>query len=68
MPKGSCLVFCGNCWHGSGENRSERTRYGLNIDYSVAWLRQEENQVGTATGHSSLTAAPNRTSADTSAR
>ena len=45
MPKGSCLVFSGSCWHGSGENRSERTRYGLNIDYSVAWLRQEENQV-----------------------
>lgn len=36
MRKGSCLVFSGNTWHGSGENTSPNTRWGLNIDYSVA--------------------------------
>ena len=36
MPKGSCLVFSGNTWHGSGGNTSPSTRWGLNIDYSVA--------------------------------
>jgi ectoine hydroxylase-related dioxygenase (phytanoyl-CoA dioxygenase family) len=44
MAKGSCLVFSGNTWHGSGQNNSAHTRWGLNIDYSVGWLRQEENQ------------------------
>ena len=58
MPKGSCLVFSGNCWHGSGENRSERTRYGLNIDYSVAWLRQEKNQVPPQLSHCSHSLLP----------
>jgi ectoine hydroxylase-related dioxygenase (phytanoyl-CoA dioxygenase family) len=36
MSKGSCLVFSGNTWHGSGENASPNIRWGLNIDYSVA--------------------------------
>eukprot|EP01043_Picozoa_sp_COSAG02_P076837 COSAG02_NODE_16524_length_1077_cov_0.822086_1_plen_341_part_10 len=32
MSKGSCLVFSGNTWHGSGENASPNIRWGLNID------------------------------------
>lgn len=44
MPKGSCLCWTGDTWHGSGANTSARRRWALNIDYSVAWLRQEENQ------------------------
>eukprot|EP00729_Bicosta_minor_P007619 gene7619-3642_t len=30
--------------HGAGANKSQMTRWAMNIDYSVAWLRQEENQ------------------------
>ena len=44
MSKGSCLLYTGKVYHGGGENRSGRTRAGLNITYNVAWLRQEENQ------------------------
>jgi hypothetical protein len=44
MGKGSCLVWTGDTWHGSGPNLSAARRWALNIDYSVAWLRQEENQ------------------------
>ena len=37
------------CWslsvfHGAGANKSERERIGLNIDYTLGWLRQEDNQ------------------------
>ncbi|WP_309644090.1 phytanoyl-CoA dioxygenase family protein [Phenylobacterium sp.] len=44
MPAGSVLIYTGSVIHGGGENRTEAVRYGLNIDYSLAWLRQEENQ------------------------
>ena len=44
MSKGSCLLYTGKVYHGGGENRSGRTRTGLNITDNVAWLRQEENQ------------------------
>jgi ectoine hydroxylase-related dioxygenase (phytanoyl-CoA dioxygenase family) len=44
MTAGSCLLYTGKVYHGGGENRSDRTRVGLNITYDVAWLRQEENQ------------------------
>lgn len=43
MPKGSCLVWTGDTWHGSSANTSTTRRWALNIDYSVAWLRQEVN-------------------------
>jgi ectoine hydroxylase-related dioxygenase (phytanoyl-CoA dioxygenase family) len=44
MPKGSVLFYTGSLYHGGGANRSDETRYGANITYNLAWLRQEENQ------------------------
>jgi len=44
MPKGSVLFYSGSLYHGGGANRSDETRYGLNLTYNVSWLRQEENQ------------------------
>ena len=44
MPAGSLLLYTGSLYHGAGANRSDSVRYGLNITYSVSWLRQEENQ------------------------
>ena len=44
MPAGSLLLYTGSVFHAGGENRSEADRIGLNITYSLAWLRQEENQ------------------------
>jgi ectoine hydroxylase-related dioxygenase (phytanoyl-CoA dioxygenase family) len=44
MAPGSVLVYTGSVFHGGGENRSEGDRAGLNITYSLGWLRQEENQ------------------------
>ncbi len=44
MKKGSVLLYTGSLYHGAGANRSDRTRRGVNITYSVSWLRQEENQ------------------------
>lgn len=44
MSKGSILFYSGSVYHGGGANRSDRTRYGLNITYNLSWLRQEENQ------------------------
>jgi hypothetical protein len=44
MPAGSVLLYTGSLYHGAGANRSNATRYALNITYAVSWLRQEENQ------------------------
>jgi len=44
MAKGSVLLYTGSLYHGGGPNRSDMTRYGVNITYNRAWLRQEENQ------------------------
>ena len=44
MTKGSVLLYAGSLYHGGGPNRSEVHRIGVNIGYSLAWLRQEENQ------------------------
>ena len=44
IEPGSVLVYSGSVFHGGGENRSEADRIGLNITYSLGWLRQEENQ------------------------
>ena len=44
MTKGSVLFYTGALYHGGGANHSEQVRYGLNITYNLAWLRQEENQ------------------------
>ena len=44
MPRGSVLIYSGSVIHGGGENKSQMDRIGINITYSLAWLRQEENQ------------------------
>jgi len=44
MPRGSVLVYTGSVFHGGGENRSDVDRIGVNLTYSLGWLRQEENQ------------------------
>ena len=44
MKAGSVLVYTGSVFHGGGENHSASDRIGLNITYSLGWLRQEENQ------------------------
>ena len=43
MPRGSALVYSGSVIHGGGANDSAADRIGLNITYSLGWLRQEEN-------------------------
>jgi ectoine hydroxylase-related dioxygenase (phytanoyl-CoA dioxygenase family) len=44
MRRGSVLIWTGSTYHGGGANRSGQVRQGVNIAYSVSWLRQEENQ------------------------
>jgi ectoine hydroxylase-related dioxygenase (phytanoyl-CoA dioxygenase family) len=44
MPAGSLLAWDGATWHGGGANTSCQERLGLNINYNVGWLRQQENQ------------------------
>ena len=44
MSKGSVVVYTGSVYHSGGNNVSGHERNGLNIDYNLAWLRQEENQ------------------------
>lgn len=44
MEQGSVLFYTGSLYHGGGANRSQETRYGVNLTYAVSWLRQEENQ------------------------
>ena len=44
MPAGSVLIYLGGTIHGGGTNHSHRARTGLALQYSLGWLRQEENQ------------------------
>lgn len=44
MAAGSVLLYTGSLYHGAGANRSRSIRSGLIVQYSLAWLRQEENQ------------------------
>jgi ectoine hydroxylase-related dioxygenase (phytanoyl-CoA dioxygenase family) len=44
MRKGSVLVYSGGVFHGGGANSSQADRIGINITYTLGWLRQEENQ------------------------
>jgi ectoine hydroxylase-related dioxygenase (phytanoyl-CoA dioxygenase family) len=44
MPRGSVVLYLGSTFHGGGANVSDTTRIGVNVDYVVGWLRQEENQ------------------------
>jgi ectoine hydroxylase-related dioxygenase (phytanoyl-CoA dioxygenase family) len=44
MSKGSVLIYVGSIFHGGGANTSDVHRIGVNVGYSLGWLRQEENQ------------------------
>ncbi len=44
MPRGSVVLYLGSTFHGAGANLSDRVRIGINVDYVLGWLRQEENQ------------------------
>jgi len=44
MDKGSVLLYLGSVYHGGGANRSSEHRLGVNVGYTLSWLRQEENQ------------------------
>ncbi len=44
MRAGSVFVYSGCVFHGGGENRSSSDRIGINLTYTLGWLRQEENQ------------------------
>jgi ectoine hydroxylase-related dioxygenase (phytanoyl-CoA dioxygenase family) len=44
MRKGSVLLYVGSVFHGGGANNSGLHRIGINLGYSLGWLRQEENQ------------------------
>jgi len=44
MAKGSVLLYIGSLYHGGGANRSDQHRLGINVGYTLSWLRQEENQ------------------------
>jgi ectoine hydroxylase-related dioxygenase (phytanoyl-CoA dioxygenase family) len=44
MAKGSVLFYVGSLYHGGGANHSTAPRRGINVGYTLSWLRQEENQ------------------------
>jgi ectoine hydroxylase-related dioxygenase (phytanoyl-CoA dioxygenase family) len=44
MRSGSVLLYTGSAYHGGGANNSDAVRIGMNVDYNLGWLRQEENQ------------------------
>ncbi|MFZ8974834.1 MAG: phytanoyl-CoA dioxygenase family protein [Pseudomonadales bacterium] len=44
MPAGSVLIYLGGTLHGGGRNTCPEARTGLALQYSLGWLRQEENQ------------------------
>ena len=44
MSAGSVLVYSGSVFHGGGANTSDADRIGVNMTYTLGWLRQEENQ------------------------
>lgn len=44
MPAGSIVLYTGRTVHGGGANTTDVNRIGINVDYVLGWLRQEENQ------------------------
>jgi hypothetical protein len=43
MPAGSVLFYIGGVIHGGGGNAANSKRTGISVQYSLGWLRQEEN-------------------------
>jgi hypothetical protein len=45
MARGSVLIYSGKIVHSGGANKTlDKVRRAININYSVGWVRQEENQ------------------------
>lgn len=44
MPRGSVVIYSGRTAHAGSANRTTDDRIGINVDYVLGWLRQEENQ------------------------
>ena len=44
MRAGSVMLYLGSLYHGGGANTTEAVRLGINVGYTLSWLRQEENQ------------------------
>ena len=44
MSRGSVVLYTGRAVHGGGANTTSADRVGVNVDYVLGWLRQEENQ------------------------
>ena len=44
IHRDQCGLYLGSTFHGGGANNSGRVRIGINVDYVLGWLRQEENQ------------------------
>jgi ectoine hydroxylase-related dioxygenase (phytanoyl-CoA dioxygenase family) len=44
MPRGAVLLYVGSLYHGGGANDTDEHRRGINVGYTLSWLRQEENQ------------------------
>ena len=58
MNAGSVLVYSGSVIHSGGANTSDGDRMGLNITYTLGWLRQEENQYLSCPPHIAKTLDP----------
>jgi len=43
MPAGSVLLYLGSLLHGGGANTTDQPRLGVVLEYSVSWLRPQEN-------------------------
>jgi len=45
MKRGDAFIYSGKLYHGAGPNHSrDQVRKGINITYSIGWVKQEENQ------------------------
>lgn len=44
MKAGSIVIFVGALWHGGGANHTTSSRHGLNFNFNLSYLRQQENQ------------------------
>lgn len=58
MPKGSVVLYLGDCYHSGGANLSDELRWGLNVNYNLAHYRQEENQFLACPPHVARTLSP----------
>jgi len=44
MPAGSALIYAHNVIHGGGANTTESPRTAVALNFTLGWLRQQENQ------------------------